>query len=37
MLITEDQLQEWLGIKQRARLMRTLQELNSTLSLRRWV
>ena len=27
MLITEDQLQEWLGIKQRTRLMRTLQEL----------
>jgi hypothetical protein len=26
-LITEDQLQEWLGIKQRTRLMRTLREL----------
>jgi hypothetical protein len=26
-LITEDQLQEWLGIKQRTRLMRALQEL----------
>jgi hypothetical protein len=27
MLITEDQLREWLGIRQRTRLMRTLQEL----------
>jgi hypothetical protein len=26
-LISEDQLQDWLGIKQRTRLMRTLQEL----------